>query len=71
MNISDHKEGRFQAVVYGYIQPLEVDNKLKFCLVTPNGDCQSIKDLINANGYTIKSIINRRLVITIEDDPEV
>ena len=71
MNIIDHKEGRYQTEIYGYIQPLEDnDGKLKFFLVTSNGDCLTIKDLINSGGNTVTSIIGRRLMITIEDERE-
>jgi len=71
MFISDHKEGRYQTEVYGYVQLLEDnDGKLKFFLVTSNGDCLTIKDLINAGGTTMTSIIGRKLLITIEDEKE-
>lgn len=61
-------EGQFRAEVSGYFANLMVNNKSKTCLISGEADCLTIGELINASGYTCKSIIGRRVLITIEDE---
>jgi hypothetical protein len=61
-------EGRFRGEISGYFANLEVDGEPKICLVAGDADCLTVGELINACGYTCKSIVGRRILITIEDE---
>lgn len=60
-------EGKFRAEVTGRLAFLQHHKKSKLCFVNAAGDYLTIGELINACGYTTKSVAGRRILITIED----
>ena len=62
--ISDHDDGPLQIQVLGRIASLACD---KVCLVNSDFDIERFGELINACGYTTKSLVGRRVIVTIED----
>ena len=68
MYLKEHKEGKFGIEVSGYLANLAVNKTLKVCFVSEDHDCLTISEIIKTAGYDPKSILNRRLLITIEDE---
>ena len=68
MYLKEHKNGNFDIEVSGYLANLQVKGVSKVCFVSGDYDCLTIGETIKAAGYDPKSILNRRLLITIEDE---
>ncbi len=70
MCLKEHKKGRFGIEISGYLNTLQIDSseKTDVCFITGDYDCLTIAEIIKAAGYDPKSILNRRILITIEDN---
>ena len=68
MYFKEHKGGKFGIEISGYLVNLAVNETLDVCFVSGDTDCQTIGEIIKAAGYDPDSILNRRLLITIEDE---
>ena len=68
MYLKEHKTGKFGIELCGYLTNLKVKRTLKVCFVSGDYDCLTIGEIIKTAGYDPKSILNRRLLITIEDE---
>lgn len=70
MYLKKHKEGKFGIEISGYLTNLQVDKteKTDVCFILGDYDCLTIGEIIKASGYDPKTILNRRLLITIEDE---
>jgi len=71
MYISDYKkeiDGLLQRERTGYFAKLEVDGKSEVCFVSGDNDIYTIEELINNFGYTVESLLNKRIIISIEDE---
>ena len=69
MYISNYKEsdGALQQERSGYFAMLNVNGKSEVCFISGDNDIQTMEELINNFGYTVSSLLNRRIVISIED----
>lgn len=63
--LADHNGGPVQIQVSGQIVELAGN---KVCLVNSDFDIERFGELINACGYTARSLIGRRITVTIEDE---
>ena len=70
MYLKNHtdKEGKFGIEISGYLANLTVRSTPNVCFVSGDYDCQTVSELIKVAGYNPKSLLNRRLLITIEDE---
>lgn len=59
-----------QSEISGRFVKLSDEGSVKVCLVTSEADCLTVGELINAFGFTVDSILGRKLVISIEDETE-
>ena len=71
MCISDYEkkhDGCLQKERSGYLAKLRAGRKSEVCFVSGDNDIQTIEELINSFGYTAESLLNKRVVISIEDE---
>ena len=68
MYLKKHKEGKFGVEVSGYLANLQVKKTSKICFVSGDYDCLTIGEIIKTAGYDPRSILNRRLLIAIDDE---
>ena len=71
MYLKKHKKGKFGIEIGGYLANLQVSgwvNKSKVCFVSGDYDCLTVGEIIKAAGYDPSSVLDRRLLITIEDE---
>ena len=70
MCLKEHKKGKFGTEISGYLANLQIDRteKTDVCFISGDFDCLTIGEIIKAAGYDPKTILNRRLLITIEDE---
>ena len=79
MYLKKHKNGRFGIEIGGYLANLQIpkyQNKTSLsnignsevCFVSGGYDCLTIGEIIKIAGYDPNSILNRRLLVTIEDE---
>ena len=69
MYLKEHKSGQFGIEVRGYLANLQINKAISnICFISGDYDCLTIGEIIKAAGYDPKSILKRRLLITIEDE---
>ena len=70
MYLKEHKMGNFGIEIGGYLTNLQIDKteKTDVCFISGDYDCLTIAEIIKAAGYDPEPILNRRLLITIEDE---
>jgi len=71
MYLKKCKKDNFSIEISGYLANLQVPgyvNKSKLGFVSGDYDCLTVAEVIKAAGYDPSAIINRRLLITIEDE---
>ena len=70
MYLKEYKDSKFGIEVSGYLANLQVDRtgKTDVCFISGDCDCLTIGEIIKVAGYDPKSILNRKLLITIEDE---
>jgi AraC-like DNA-binding protein len=69
MYLKEHKKGKFGTEISGYLANLQINKAISnICFISSDYDCLTIGEIIKASGYDPKSILNRRLLITIEDE---
>jgi len=62
----DKSQGIIQKERIGYFARLNVNGKTEICLVSGDQDIQTIDELIMLFGYSPESMINERVIISIE-----
>ena len=68
MYLKQHKkEDEFGISISGYFTKLQSDGKLKICFITEHNDLRTIDEIIKDAGYDPESILERKVIITIED----
>lgn len=67
MYLKEHKNGKFGIEISGYLSNLQINKteKTNVCFISGDYDCLTISEIIKAAGYDPRSILNRRLLITI------
>ena len=68
MCLKKHNEGHFGIEISGYFNNLKTNDASEICFISGDYDCLTISEIIMAAGYDPETILNRRLLITIEDD---
>lgn len=69
MCLKQHKSGKFGIEISGYLANLQINKAVSnICFIAGDYDCLTVGEIIKAAGYDPKSILNRRLLITIEDE---
>ena len=69
--ISDYEkkiDGLLQRECSGYFAKLKVGSEGEICFVSGDNDIHTIGELINNFGYTAESLLDIRVVISIEDE---
>lgn len=61
------KEEALQVERSGYLAHLQVGKNVAICLVSGDNDIYTIEELINCFGYGAESLMNTRIVISIEN----
>ncbi len=61
------KKEKFRISISGYFTKLQTDGKLEICFVTEHNDLRVIDEIIQDAGYDPESVLERKLLITIED----
>ena len=68
MYLKQHKkEDEFRISISGYFTKLQTGGKLEICFVTEKSDLITIDEIIQDAGYDPESVLERKLLITIED----
>jgi len=69
MYLKEHKKGKFGIEISGYLANLQINSPISnIYFIAGDYDCLTIGEIIKAAGYDPKSILNRRLLITIDDE---